>query len=762
MIALLLLSIFSFNSFSQELDLTQKLVARNELTLKTIKLKPYLYDDQVSERLDSWLNHPTNLEYSVECQYKLRPFFPIPKILSNLCYFMRNEDPQKRLMGLDFINFAIDSNKSALLEISADPRYSFEEKNKANNILNIYKSHSPEKIATCFNPVFKVDWKKAINSAGKMAYSPFQAAIVCLRSLPSYPFKLFLNGQWANIKMPYFSLNLTNEFLNHPGHVISQTGWIPGNKVTYLNTTPSNDELFHLLKPKAFLVRNLYPLNGNGQLNYFYSKRPEQVFTKEEGFFTPENDPVWNANTGIFYELKQAILKADDTIFIDIFFLGGTVGVSLAKLLIQQMEKKPNLKILILRDNINHLTFEKDMKPVFNFLLAYSLKHPKQLVISPSHINSHKSGLPSYLSSYINEDWLQLVGINTSMKESLSPVHVGVKSDHSKVMVVDAKGPNPLAFVGSKNWIDASGSICHDDVAMVTGPAALVIQDDYYFDMFYALRFEINETTIDRWASQGWSNNLYQPSQVLNQKIINILKPFDLLNRNEKAVANPIQKIMTPIKGNTTLRTGMNNVDSTVMSALDQNIQAILFAKKRIFINDQYVFDRNIINALLIAKRKNPTLEIKLIMEPVVDSPIPGMPNLLYADLLAKEGIQIKLKNKTTGDLEIRQDFHMKTLSVDGQYVIVGSANKDFNTMYGAFREEQLDIFDPKATTVHDQLFIERWSNPYETSEIFTQYKFTLPSSLKGVDGKTLTPEHFVSLLRSAISILFDFTTHGM
>ena len=756
-----LVCLFSFRSFSADYDLTNKLNARNEMALGLMKIRPYLYDDQVQDRLESWLNHPQNLEYSVECQYKLRPFFPVSKILSNVCYFLRNEDSNKRTEALKFVSYSISSNWLALLEITDDPHYQASEKQKAQNILNVFKQHDPQKISQCFTPAFKVDWKKAIDTTtGKMTYSPFTQVISCLRALPGYSARLFINNQWATVKMPYTSLNLASEFSNHPGHVVSQTGWIPGNNITYLNVTPATTELFNILKPKAHLVAELYPLDSKGSFDAFYAKGENDVFTVAEGFYTPESDPVWNSGYGILNEIKKAVLKAEDTIFIDIFFLGGQMGVTMAKTLIKQLEQRPNLKIFILRDNINHLTYEKDMKPVFNYLLAYSLKHPSRLIISPSHINSHKSGLPSYLSSSVNDSWLELAGINTSMRESRSPIHLGIKSDHSKVLVIDAKGQNPIAFVGSKNWVNSSGAICYDDVGMISGPAALVVQDDYYYDMFYALRYEIKEKVVDLWAKDGWAKEFYNASQPITQKIINVLKPFDLLNRNERGEADTSQKVITPMKGNALLRTGMNNVDSTVMSALDQNIQAILFAKNRIYINDQYVFDRNIINALLIAKKRNPALEIKLILEPILASPIPGMPNLLYADVLTKAGIQIKFKKKTTGDSDIEQEYHMKTISTDGQFVIVGSANKDFNTMFGSFREEQLDVFDQAATMVHDKLFIERWNNPKETNEVFTQFSFTVPPQIKGLDGRDLTCEQFVSLLRSAISVMFDFVNH--
>ena len=80
--------------------------------------------------------------------------------------------------------------------------------------------------------------------------------------------------------------------------------------------------------------------------------------------------------------------------------------------------------------------------------------------------------------------------------------------------------------------------------------------------------------------------------------------------------------------------------------------------------------------------------------------------------------------------------------------------------MYGSFREEQFDIFDPVATKVHDDIFEEHWNSSSQTSEEFTEYNFEVPYGLKGLDGKPLEPDNFIKLIRNIISIFFDSTVN--
>src|SRR5690606_4122904 len=101
-------------------------------------------------------------------------------------------------------------------------------------------------------------------------------------------------------------------------------------------------------------------------------------------------------------------------------------------------------------------------------------------------------------------------------------LYAGVKSDHSKVFVIDGKTQHPTALVGSKNLTDASGALCFDEVVKVEGPGAAVVQDDYYFDMVYALSREMKPDTLRHFAQNGWSKSQYRDGQTAAEMIANI------------------------------------------------------------------------------------------------------------------------------------------------------------------------------------------------------------------------------------------------
>ena len=721
---------------TESIDISEKLLLRNELTLITQKIRPYLVDWQVKERLGNWLNHPSNNSYVVECQFKLRAFFEAEQVLGPLCYYLRQDDEKRRLNYYDFIQKHILETQLALMELQLDPRYQEEFKNnsqvnynlKAQNYLKVFKnSHDPLKIKACFAPVLKADWNKIIKN-DQLTFSPFQQTVTCLRELPEIKSK------------PYFSINLKNEFINHPGHAISDTGWIPGNLITYVDKNDYSQNLIDTLSEKQNLLPDAYEVDQAGSIASFLRTDPLKIFTNEEGFFSMDNDQVWGQKNGIYAEIKKSLDAAKDTIFMDIFFLGGTMGVTLAKYLVTRLEDpSSHLKVLILRDLLNHYGHDKQMLPVYNYLYAYSQNHPDRLIIAPSHISKHKSGLPKYLDGIISEEFVAKSGLQQHLT-----LYANAKSDHSKVIVIDAKSNQPVALVGSKNLVDASGAVCYDDITKVQGPAASIIQDDYYFDMFNALKEEIKDSDLKNIAQKL---NINQSDK--HEMIAQILAPFDLLNRSGDGSAKNKQAINRDFYGQSLIRIGLNNFDSTRTSAIDQILQGIQFAKKSIFIKDQYLFDRNIVLALINAKKTNPGLDIRILLDPLLESPIPGFPNIMYSDVLKQAGIPTKFKT-INADKVIRQEFHYKTISMDGQHLITGSANKDQTTMYGAFREEQLDIAHSDAALIHDQEFLKFWNDSDETSAEFEDFDFTVPLGIK------LDDQQFIALVRDLISILYD------
>ena len=718
-----------------EVDITERLKRANSVFLANEVVRPYLYDQAVTGRLSQWLNHYKNQEYIVDCQFHMRAFFRSDKIIGPLCYFIRQDDVAKRASYIDFVNRYVLEIGAAVNEIAEDPRYSAADRQKAKAMAAPFANNDIAKFKTCFEPAMRVKWK----DDGTLPFTPFSKIASCFHS------------DFTKVgNVPYFAVNIAKEFTNHPGHAVSPSGWLSGNKVEYLFWNNTTENVRDDLGLRHGQMKKHYPLTGAGSLESMRKKSHKDVFTAAEGFFDIANDPVWSEKDdgAIFPTIKDDLDKAKKTIFIDVFFLGSSMGASLAKHLITIAEK--GVKVFILRDNYNHFGHEPEMRPIFNFLMAYSEKNPTKMVISGSYIKAHSSGLPSFIAPVITDKFLEKSGIQKHLS-----LYGRAQSDHSKVFVIDGNTASPVAFVGSKNLTDASGATVFDEVVRVEGPAAAAVQDDYYWDMHYALKYELGEAALKNLAQKGWSSAQFKAGASLDEMASNVIKPFDLLDRDVKGVAR-ISKVSVTAAGDVVMRTGQNNVNSTRTNCVDQVIQMILHAKKNIYIKDQYLFDRNVILALLKAKKAIPNLDIRILLEPMNRANPKGFPNLLYLDILKKAGIQVRFKNIMLGatGVAIESQYHMKTISADGQSVISGSANKDQTTMYGSFREEQVDVWDADATKVHDDVLLRHWNDNESTA--FTGYNFQVPGDLKGFDGKPMKPDQFIALTRNIISILFD------
>lgn len=730
-------SLLTFTQPSPAEDITGRLKRANNLFLATEDIRPYLYDQNVTNRLGQWLNHYKNQSYVVDCQFNLRAFFRSEKIIGPLCYFLRQDDKTTRKGFFPFVDRYVQEVGSALEEIAEDPRYSDADRQKARDMAEPFKRDDRAKLRECFDPAMNVTWP---GDGASLAFTPFNAIGKCFHQ--NFP---------KTGPSPYFAVNLAKEFLNHPGHAVSPSGWIPGNKTSYFfwnNTTAARRDD---LDQKHDQMKQRYPLNGAGSLTSMLSADLSKVFSDTEGFTDIDNDPVWSetSNGAIFPMIKSSLDTAKKSIFIDVFFLGSSMGASLAKHLVTLADK--GIKVMILRDNYNHFGHEPEMRPIFNFLAAYSEKNPDKMVISGAYIKAHSSGLPPFIAPIITDGFLEKSGIQKHLS-----LYGRAQSDHSKVFVIDGNTATPSAFVGSKNLTDASGAITYDEVTKVEGPAAAAVLDDYYWDMAYALRYEMSESLLKLYAQKGWSAALFSSGQSRDAMVANVLKPFDLLDRDEKGRASNSAKVQVTDVGTVKVRTGQNNVNSTRTNCLDQVIQMIFAARKNIYIKDQYLFDRNVVLALLQAKKAQPALDIKILLEPMTRANPRGLPNLLYLDILKSAGMQIRWK-KLVEHKTISSEYHMKTISADGQSVISGSANKDQTTMYGAFREQQLDVWDAATTKIHDDVLLSHWTD--QESEAFTGYNFQVPHNLKGFDGKPMTPTQFIALVRNVVSVLFDAQT---
>ena len=768
------LSTTQFVAAAESVDLTWRLQARNLLVQAKQETKAWFRDREVQHRLRRWLNAEVNRTYVQECEQQLGVYFHSRNVLGALCWAKRQNNVAqiKWLLTYYYLDLAV-----SLLELSDDPRYEKKFKRIAAGYLWHFNSYEREleKLSACFVRREFVDIAACLEQDFTRVRHPRHHIYTQLSSAVQYGGK----------QLPYFSLNTAQTFPFYAGHAASETGWIAGSQARYVTTARTDIPWGETLNASSELLKQHYPFaeGGRGSLPAMYDiikQKGYRAVFNEDGFkLIGSSDPqrrdmIWSQPHGVYHEVLTLVDSAEETIFIDMFALGGVMGVSFAKHLIKRLHDNQKLKIFIVRDIVNHFGAIAELMPVFNYLLAWSYLFPQRLIVSAAWIHEHTSGLPAFVSQVIDDNLVKASGIQTMLDLSAKAV-----SDHSKLLVVDAKGSHPRAIVSSKNWSDRTGAYFYDDAVVVEGAAAAVVQDDFYHDMRLGLQ-QVMARQFKAGAIAGqesYIDRLYPGTQhhtSLDVKISVILQDFDLLERNAQLVPQHRQRLSWPSLPNngTLMRTGFNSVDSSTTNIIDQNIQAILHAKQNIYINEQFCFDSKIVTALLNVKSKRPQLDIKIILEHALETEPDGIPNLLYLDLLINRGIEVRWK-KTQWIGNIPQKNHSKTLSVDGKYVIVGSANKDGMTMFGSFREQQLDIFDQSTTAAHDEVFLRWWHNVeprtdyplsrdqfgayHHETEYVQPFAFLVPDFFVDFDGKPLPAKDFLRVGRGLIKLLYDY-----
>lgn len=522
----------------------------------------------------------------------------------------------------------------------------------------------------------------------------------CLKEIP-------LIGSKINLVQDLQKYNLT-----HPGHAISPTGYLSGNKTTLISQNPVDAKAFEWYeKHIPVFEKHGYIENGVPKDVGFYKdkiNKKESVFKEYEvvdeknllatpeqiGFRKFEDHPGFQ--NGIFRELIEGIRGTQSpgkkTIFIDIFFLGQTIGVVFAQELVEAIQKNKELKVFILKDQVNHYGHQKLMLPIYNYLRAFSELNPTRLIILPAELDKHPTGLADWMN-YGFKEWAQEF-FGSSL--ALAPM---AKSDHSKIMVINgADLKNAVAYVSSKNWLDISGGVTFDEIIKLEGPAAIVVQDNYVPDMVAAfIRSEQKEYLTQLYRAQ-FSNEEIPTSELMSLRLI---ESWDILKRYNRKVQKefPLSLCAAKKSEDVIVSVGENNHNANIRSTFDQNAYLISNSTKKIYVADQLFDDPRLIAATLsAAQNRNIGVDILLSSIPEISGIAANFPNILYLDiLLKKKNIRLKWK-KLFYSNEFAQEYHKKTLTGGTDFYnihISGSANKDFMTMRGAFRETQLMIFQP-------------------------------------------------------------------
>lgn len=795
----LLLLLWISPSFAN--DRYNNIFARQELLHKSYR-QTYLdlTDINRQESLKTWfrlfMKDPKNAEVFNKTMYKVRRNIMSKSYRQLLFYYMvtGQKSQAAQTVGLFLI-----SSHTLLDNFVSDPQSRLWKPHLTpylEEIVSEYSYSAVKDVEDCFREYISDDRGFNLKNADNL----IKGAQKCLQR----------NSLASDMKYALRNLFYNEQFYGAP-FPISFTGYVGGNSVKLWNQVPMSDIAIESLGQQVNLVLTAVQPDLNKpylemSVEDFKSIMPTpesaitDVFSRKEGFLTKEAHlslgPINASRQGIFGRVLESIKDAEESVFIDLFWMGGSIGMNLAKELFKKVNQNPDFTVYIITDTENKFNYGPELDVIYNYMRAFSEKFTeKNFYIAPAHLNLKRTALPEFIDLLITNNVVNDVQNSDSFKNLLANdgFHLLAKSDHTKVFVIDGKNPEiGTAFVGSKNWTDSSGGVNFDEVAEVQGPATAVILNSFYYDTLEAYELDTQRGGV---MTSNHTSAKFSEIKSFRQRVQKLMEGMDVLDRHKyKSLSTANIDVPYLERGTSVVAPAQNNIYGTEMSAIEQNIQLILGAKKQIIVDDQFLYDPSIIEALKVAKTKN-NVEIYVMLESLkaldAESDVAAhIPNNLFVPELVKMGIPVKwqltperiknavLKDKNKyGNHTLSTTFHIKSLTVDGVLkensescnseepllgsdymvpaIITGSANKDVMTMSGGFREYQILAFDKSAVAKHDCLFWARW-NDDRLSQTTDGLDFELPEQAHelGITDK----ETFLNTLRMVLFAPYNFT----
>jgi phosphatidylserine/phosphatidylglycerophosphate/cardiolipin synthase-like enzyme len=538
-----------------------------------------------------------------------------------------------------------------------------------------------------------------------------------------------LMTKWSQVKatnprQPELVEDLRKRFPGIDSYSLSAVGFIPGNIVELVSHNEISPDRIQWFNDRVIFS------GGALDFNQPYMKMP--LTASDEGH-PSFKDPM-------FAKIRDMILRSKQSIFIDIFLFGGTMGGTLSKFLLDQTVEKrkenPNFKVLLLHDYATNYNMKEEMMPIFRYIKQRIESEPGlkgSVYLLQANIQRHPPGIPFGITNLVpkTEETFKALEKRNTYYES--------KIDHSKVIVIDAEGDAPEAYFGSKNWSDHSGGYYFDNAIYVKGPAAAVVQAVYYDDVDAALTTDANEKKWFFFKEEGFANEAYLP---IRKQILDWFR---------------VKRATYPVAGDQVVRLAEANVDGKIKDVRNILVDMISKAESHIFMEQLFIYDSYINDALMKRKAQVPGLKIRILADHNGNFNLGGLPNTLFLEQMMKHGVEVKARrtlgieakfpNGTTQGYH--QENHRKITSVDGKVILGGSSNLNPDTLQGSFREFGAQIYDAKVIATFEKEFQEAWTDETQTGPFFEGERLQLK-----VMGKVLSPEES-SLLNNLGSTIF-------
>ncbi len=493
----------------------------------------------------------------------------------------------------------------------------------------------------------------------------------------------------AVLETELYTLDLREALDDRRVYCLDHYGIIQGNNVELLNyndTSKSKMEFF-----------NHNSITNGGVLDF-----------KSTLIQVPGNDGGHpSLNEPIFKRIITMIDSAEESIFMDIFLMGGTLGATIAEHIIETTKKKlktnPNFKVVILHDFGSHYDLAGEVFPIFKYIEDQrnaDKNLAKSLFVLSANTQRHPEGIPFAISNLIPRR------ADTLEKQQEVESYRPSKVDHSKVVVVDGNSDSPKAWVGSKNLSDNDGGYSFDNAVYIHGPAAALIQHSYYKDLLAALTTDPEE--IKKFPSADFNNQRYKDHKE------QILKSFR------------VTRTSVSFQGSDSIRLTEADVNGTVRNTRNMVIDMIQKAKSHIFMEQQFLYDPYIVDALVKRKIQMSQLDIRIIVDHNESFKMGGIPNTVFMKEMKSYGIKFRSRKTHTlfakfpngTEKTFHQENHRKIVSIDGKILMTGSSNLNPDSLQGTFREFGVQIFNQDQIKHFEADFLSTWEDPDKIMEL--------------------------------------------
>lgn len=522
------------------------------------------------------------------------------------------------------------------------------------------------------------------------------------------------------------SLDIEKRLPGVAPYSLSYQGFIPGNIVKLQSENRRDLDRIEWL--------NNHVIFNGGTLDF------EAPYVKMPTERDPTGHPVFMQDP-IYIQIKDMIDRAQDSIFIDIFLFGGTLGATLSEYLFEQVKIKkqmnPSFKVLMLHDYATNYNMKDEMMPIFEYIKKRISTEPDLkdcFYLLQANIVRHPPGIPFRITNLIpkTDDVFKEIEKRNTYYES--------KIDHSKVVVIDANTNHPAAYFGSKNWTDHSGGYYYDNAIYVEGPAAALVQASYLRDVEAALTDDPNELRWFFYKEEGYDNVRYLPKK---KEILEWFK---------------IKKASYPAVGSEKVCFAEADIDGTVKNVRNMLVDMIRHAKKSIYMEQLFIYDKYINDALIKRKIEEPDLDIKIVADHNGNFGMNGLPNTAFVKEMQSYGIEVRAR-KTYGivakfpngkEQSYHQENHRKIASVDGKVLLGGSSNLNPDTLQGSFREFGAQIYDRKVIADFESNFLRDWDDGNKMSDLdIENFQARVGGKLFSKDLSSLINDILSQLIRS-------------